>query len=321
MSITPQQAGAATTTQLWPKHRWRAGQLDAALKNFSGTRRALPGVANDRARETLALQMLASLRRLDYTNILLTRPVHADRANPASPLFDPERAAVLHARAGNFDEAVWLTFLATHFGKHLVHGWRRMRDVYSGLGTGVWTWGRVSNDPPKFRAWLRANQDRIGGAFGNHRKYESLNADSPNGTAAVIESYVKWIGPSHSHTKKFAELVRAAGNDPHTIFDCFYCDMAVARFGRLGKFDFLALLGRLDLAPITPGSTYLHGATGPLAGARLLFGGSTSAPLNEHMLEDWLRELDSEINVGMQVIEDSLCNWQKSPSQFVHFRG
>jgi len=27
------------------------------------------------------------------------------------------------------------------------------------------------------------------------------------------------------------------------------------------------------------------------------------------------------LNVGMQVLEDSLCNWQKSPRQFVHFRG
>ena len=31
--------------------------------------------------------------------------------------------------------------------------------------------------------------------------------------------------------------------------------------------------------------------------------------------------LDGELKVGMQVIEDSLCNWQKSPEKFVAFRG
>ena len=39
----------------------------------------------------------------------------------------------------------------------------------------------------------------------------------------------------------------------------------VQRFGRLGKFDFLTMLGKLGIAPIEPGITFLKGATGPLA--------------------------------------------------------
>jgi hypothetical protein len=39
------------------------------------------------------------------------------------------------------------------------------------------------------------------------------------------------------------------------------------------------------------------------------------------LLEDWLLELDATLGVGMQVMEDSLCNWQKSPIRFKHFRG
>ncbi len=291
------------------------------LRTFSETRRPLPGIASEEAREALAMQMVASLRRLDYTNLVRARHIDPRRADPSSPLFDPERAAMIHAEANRKDEAAWLVFLATHFGRHLVHGWRRVRDVYSGLGAGVWTWDRVSQDPVAFRSWLRANRHRIGGAFGNHRKYESLDADSPSGTGAVVQSYVDWIGPTRSHDTRFAELVRAGGNDPHTIFDQFYRSMKVARFGRLGKFDFLALLGRLDIAPITPGSAYLSGATGPLGGARLLFGGDASAALSSETLDAWLLELDEDLQVGMQVMEDSICNWQKSPTKFVHFRG
>jgi hypothetical protein len=306
---------------MWPKRRARAEQLAAGLKTYSDKQRNLPGAETDVARETLAMQMVASLRRLDYTNIVCNRGISPRRADPTSPMFDPERAAVLHARARRFDEAVWLVFLATHFGKHLVHGWRRLRDLYSGLEDGIWTWERVSADPGAFRSWLRINQHRIGGGFGNHRKYESLNPDSPNGTASVVESYVNWIGADRSHDKRFAELVRVGGNDPNSIFHHFFQSMAVARFGRLAKFEFLALLGRLDVAPISPGVAYLAGATGPLMGARLLFGGDPSARLNETILEEWLRELDTELNVGMQVMEDSLCNWQKSPTRFVYFRG
>jgi hypothetical protein len=269
----------------------------------------------------LVKQMVSSVRRLDYTNILLKRPLDPVRADPFNELFDPEKAAILHMRAGRVDEAIWLVFLSIHFGKHPRYGWRLVREVYSGLGGTPWTWDRVSRSPAAFRTWLTASGNCIRGAFGNHRRYESINADRPTGTGQAIESYVAWIGPTHSHARKFAELVRTGGNDPHSIFDCFYEDMRVSRFGRLGKFDFLCLLGRLGLAPIAPSRTYLKGATGPLRGARLLFGGLPKAPLREAHLEGLLSELDRVLQVGMQVLEDSLCNWQKSPTQFVHFKG
>ena len=61
----------------------------------------------------------------------------------------------------------------------------------------------------------------------------------------------------------------------------------------------------------------MQGSTGPLKGARLLFGeNATSAALDPRLVE-----LGAELGVGMQVIEDALCNWQKSPDRFVPFRG
>jgi hypothetical protein len=139
------------------------------------------------------MQMVASLRRFDYSEIIRTRDISPDRADPNSPLFDPERAAVSHMRAGHTDEAFWLVFLVTHFGKHLTHRWQRLRDVYSGLGGQTWTWARLSANPAAFRAWLFAHQDQIGGGFGSHRKRESVRADLVGGTATVVESYVAWV--------------------------------------------------------------------------------------------------------------------------------
>ena len=89
----------------------------------------------------------------------------------------------------------------------------------------------------------------------------------------------------------------------------------------MGKFDFLALLGRLGLVQMKPGSAYLKGSSGPLKGARLLFSSNRNSPTPVSDLEGWLADLDAVLNIGMQAMEDSLCNWQKSPQTFIHFRG
>jgi len=34
-----------------------------------------------------------------------------------------------------------------------------------------------------------------------------------------------------------------------------------------------------------------------------------------------LDELDEDLVIGMEVLEDALCNWQKSPLKFEHFKG
>lgn len=305
---------------MWPKRMPRVERRKTQLAEYSARRRPLPGVDRDDAREALALQMEASLRRLEYTAIRRGRQIDSARADPNSSMFDPEMAATLHLRQGSLDDAIWLTFLATHFGKHARHGWERLRDVYSGLGRKTWTWEEVSANPASFRRWLARNANRIGGAFSNHRKYESLRDDSARGTAAVVESYVEWVGPQLSHQQLITRVIEG-GNDPHSNFDRLYKSMRVTSFGRLGKFDFLAVVGRLELAPISPGSAYLKGATGPLKGARLLFGGRVNASIDAPQLQEWLTDLDALLHIGMQAMEDSLCNWQKSPRRFVHFRG
>ena len=304
---------------MWPSRSRKLRQLDNSLLAFSNDDTTLAGVADGLARRTLAKQMIASLRRLDYTTILKNRDIHPDRTNPDTNLFDPERAALFYARHGNPDKSIWLIFLSIHFGKHRTHGWRMLRDVYSGLGTGRWTWERACTQPGAFRQWLRVNRANIGGAFGNHRKYETLDPNSRSSTALVVESFVELFSPSPSNY--FGALVRSTGNEPTKLFDAAYQRLTVARFGRLAKFDFLALLGRMDLAPVKPGSAYLRSATGPLRGARLLVDGDPTSHRSPEDLDDILQRLDQTLEVGMQVMEDSICNWQKSPRKFIHFRG
>ena len=86
---------------------------------------------------------------------------------------------------------------------------------------------------------------------------------------------------------------------------------AVASFGRTAKFDYLCMVSKLGLAPIEPGSAYIKNSTGPIDGARILFGNSKTAALSPSELDKWLVDLESHLDVGkvgMQVLEDALCN-------------
>jgi hypothetical protein len=249
--------------------------------------------------------------------------------NPATSFFDPLRAAVLHNNQGHTDEAWWLVFLATHFGKHEKDGWRLTRDIYGKLSQGgIWDWAAVSQNQSTFQAWLETHEhtllggDGISRRFSNHRKYESLKASSASGTGQIISSYILWIAPPRTHSEMIRQLHRTVGQDPKTVFKALFNSMnVVKRFGRLGKFDFLAMLGKLGIAPIEPGSAFLKNSTGPLAGARLLFGGSQNAKLSANILEAKVLEFGNHIGLGAQILEDGLCNWQKSPEVYVRFRG
>jgi len=307
-----------------PRDQELAAHLVSSLLSFDREKRPLPGIRDAAPRVALLEQLLESIHRVRYVAVLRERNLSSLRAEPNDNLFDPLRAAILHQRQGNIEEAFWMVFLFVHFGKHTRAGWRYAREVYGRLGDGGrWDWASTSANPSGFRAWLDAHQDDlkregVPRGFGNHRKYESLDACSRNGTGAAVQSYVEWVSPPRTHQEMMEQARLRADGDQRRAFDELYDSMrAVARFGRTARFDYLTMVGKLALAAIEPPSTYMEGATGPVRGARLLFGGRASATT----LDSWLVDLDTQLHVGMQVLEDALCNWQKSPDQFKPFRG
>lgn len=305
---------------IWPTRQPQKQAIIDTLKDYSANHRVLPGVNDPDALDTLATQFVASLRREDYYKLVQRNAVSARRADPNDASFDAERAVTHHTQNGNVDEAAWLIFLMTHFARPADSGWRRLRDVYGMLGQGTWTWQLVIANPAAFAAWLAANRHAIGGKFGNHRKYESLDPTAKRPFGQVLESYVAWIGAG-GHVAFFADAVRAGGNEPGAIFDALYRNMSVFSFGRLAKFDYLALIGRYGIAPINAGNAYFSGATGPASGAKLLFDGNPKSTTSPTVLQARADDLDAHLDVGMQVMEDALCNWQKSPTHFIHFKG
>jgi hypothetical protein len=311
-----------------PRDYKLAERLEGCLLAFDREKHPLPAIRDSAIREVFLEQLLESIHRVNYVSVIRNRNLSERRADPNDQMFDPLKAAILHQRQGYINEAFWLVFLFVHFGKHARAGWRYTREIYGRLGDEArWDWASIRADPSGFREWLDSHQaelkrEGVPHGFGNHRKYESLAAYSPNGTGAVVESYVRWVGPPRGHRELIDQACQQASGDPRKAFDILYQSMrAVRRFGRTARFDYLAMVGKLALAPIEPGSAYLKDSTGPIAGARLLFGGQTTTALSGTDLDSWVVELDAELKVGMQVLEDALCNWQKSPGRFKPFRG
>lgn len=292
------------------------------LEVFDKTVAPLVGMRPFENRFAFALQLVDSVQRIRYVSTMVERRdrMSPDRANPASDLFDPIQAAIL-MKDDDFEEACWLIFIATHCGRNLRKKWLLSRELYGGLGQQTWTWKRISANPGSFRTWLRNNRAHIHGAFGNHRKYESLN-DGPKGTGLIFASYVDWVLSFGSHADMFSQAKAVAKGDPKRAFHRLNDSMRrVLRFGRTGRFDYLTMIGKVRLADIEPGMAYLVEATGPLSGARLFFDGDVNSKSSEKALEARIAELDEHLGVGKQVMEDSMCNWQKSPNKYIGFRG
>ena len=286
----------------------------------------LPGVQDPIRRDVFVNQLIDSVRRVQYASVVAARPIDSLRADGLNPLFDPIRAALLKQAAGDIDEACWLVFLFVHFGKHARSGYRYTREVYGALGQRApWTFVEVANDVPGMRAWLDNNEAHLRRGthrgFGNHRKYLSLSGTKPGGTGIAFATYVQWVAAKGSHAGLVAEAIASTNGSPEATFDSLYHSMSsVASFGRIGKFDYLTMLQKLGFAPIKPGSPYLDGPKdGPAKGARLMLQGPQA--MSVAVLDQGVRTLGHYLNAGMQEMEDSLCNWQKSPSHYVLFGG
>ena len=307
------------------RDRALADDLRKKLEEYSDKHKKLVGINPSENKESLIEQMIDSLRRIKFVEAIRIRRISNLRADSSSELFDPIRAAIVHASNGDHEEACWLIFLAIHFGKSSVCGWNFVRDVYNALDSGyLWNWKRISYNPDAFTDWLSQNYQNFNNSnyrFGNHRKYESINPTKNNFTGIVTKSYVNWILDSGSHKDLFLNALNSSQGDPRLTFRYLYKSMNVFRFGRTAKFDYLTMLAKIGLVKIEADSAYMGAATGPVDGARLLFSGASTTNISRNDLDKWLLDLDVHLQVGMQVLEDSLCNWQKSPNEYKAFRG
>lgn len=296
--------------------------LIARLNSFQHIQ-PMPGIATQASLNCLVKQMVDSVRRIKYVAIINNKNHSNTVCDPMSNAFDPIKAAAWHRQNGDVNEAAWLVFLATHFGKNRRTKWQLVKNIYGALGQRApWTWNNIQGHIPAFRNWLSQNEStvKVNANFGNHHKYESIDALGNNGTGEAIATYINWVSAAGDHTQLFANAAVNCNHNCRLTFAELYEAMnVVKRFGRTARFDYLTMVGKLGLAQIEPDSTYMHGATGPYDGAQLLFGSKQK----KAVFNTWLNALEAHLGLyyGMQVLEDSLCNWQKSPNNYIYFGG
>ncbi len=210
---------------------------------------------------------------------------------------------------GDHDEAYWRAFLAGHFGRNSPEYDRRKIQIPSSANVlnafgnkPIWTWNKVTARLADFRKWLLSNRSQLRSiAYGNHRKYESKQ---PAAIYKVLYSFItlamKYGGP--------AKLFQVGDKDLPERFDVLYKRLEpLKRFGRTGRFDLLGLLVDLRMLNAEPTSCYLRGSTGPKNGARFLW---DSHDLNK--LDTMASDLAARLGISCFLMEDALCNWQKS---------
>jgi hypothetical protein len=262
---------------------------------------------------------LESEHRVEYIRRLHERDIAPGRADPTSNLFDPLKGAVARQKTGDVEDAAWLVFLFVHYGRHRRQPWAYARATYAGPSVAApWNWAHVTADVAGFERWIEDAAPRIratGGGFGNHRKYERLEE-----TGRVVRSYLEWTNDG-SQVQRLNDSVDRARGDARAAFADLYESLGpVHRFGRMARLDYLSTIGRLGLAQVSPDRAYIEESTGPARGAALLWAGDAQRTERRRDLDRKVSELGRALTLGPDVLEDAICNWQKSPERFRPFR-
>ncbi|ARU28669.1 hypothetical protein [Cellvibrio sp. PSBB006] len=300
--------------------------LSSQLENHVATVSHIPILEEKAYKDAFIRQLIDSIRRVKYVTITAEKNYSLNVADPYVSNFNPLKAALYHFKNNNLDEAVWLIFISTHFGKSKKSGWLLTQDFYKGPNqNSILTWERVKLGSLETTTWIDNLKSHLANkapkrVFGNHRKYESLRPDSKRPLNKVIASYISLIESHQTHENLFSLALIDAEGSKYNLFDNLYKKFrAVLSFGRTGSFDFLTMLGKLKILNAEPPKTYINQSTGPRDGCGLLFGNKSSAEYENEMFK--LSESLSINPFGMQVLEDAICNWQKSPDAYTQFRG
>ena len=224
-------------------HRDRVADLGNGLGDYERAIGVLPGLIPAGRRDTLVAQMISSLRRIEYIQAIQRRSISTDRLDPQSRLFDPIKAAAYLGRRGNTNEAVWLTFVATHFGKHRTDEWRLTANVMGSFGQGpTWTATQFGTNKPDFHAMLVRNEallrdPRQSGRYSNHRQYQSKQ---PDHIFRTFDTFYDWLFSQGSFQSLLEHVHRNCGQEPTAGFDFMYRMLhGVSGFGRLANSIFL----------------------------------------------------------------------------------
>jgi hypothetical protein len=216
-------------------------------------------------------------------------------------------------KPADLDEAIWYSFLATHFGEYLLCDGEAISSAFQLLCAfgefgwkPYWTWRRFHGNPVAFHEWLSKNVEKLASLeYGNHRNFQSKQ---PSGIWEVVESFLM-MADDRGGPAKLLELDPPATDEHEAFRNLFERLRELRGFSVLGAFDFVVLLRDMKLVRAEPDSCYLTGRRkdrGPLGGAIKLWGNLPTA-----MLERLAAEVAKKLGISPVVLESALCDWNK----------
>ncbi len=105
-------------------------EVENWILSYEEEHEILPGIQTAEKRLCFKKQIVDRVRRITYvTRLINSNRLQPNCSDPNSTAFDPLPAIVYKKRQGEIDEAFWLCFLATHFGKDKNSGWSLLKAV------------------------------------------------------------------------------------------------------------------------------------------------------------------------------------------------
>ena len=92
-------------------------RMVASLEDFGAAEGWPAGLADGDARDAFARRLAESLRRIRYVEVIQSRRMSEQHADPTGSLFDPLKALVYFRDLGDREEACWMAFIHVHFGR------------------------------------------------------------------------------------------------------------------------------------------------------------------------------------------------------------
>ena len=212
-------------------------------------------------------------------------------------------------------------FCAMHCGRNLRTEWQLASGAHSASEAAPWTWNSRPGAPQAYANWIEDHHDDFQGKFGNHRKYESLkpgaqgHARRDDGVtligSMITDHTCKWLFKRRGKLKGDKARFRIAIR-PNARRASLRQNRSIRLPHDAGQGRPRRHRRRLHLHERGNG-TEAWGA-GCCSTER-----STPTLMPAHWKRGSPRSR-SKLGVGMQVMEDAMCNWQKSPNRYLPFR-
>lgn len=261
----------------------------------------------------LSFQTRDSIRRIEIYSIYRKRAELADKVRlpysySTNPLILAQRPSISNL------SKLWFLYLATYFGKSLGSKWTLFKRAAFLNAEGIICVEEIIKDKDAYFKYLRSFDFFAESQYSNHRKYTKKDLLGEKG---FIKS-----------ANYFLDNISQFNFSRQTDFDRVYnLALKIPSFGRMAAFDYVCTLCKCGLNVAEPNSMYLKYSTGPQAGFKYLLGicGIDLSEIDDIVqtgteIQEWFQE-NTTIFIVAQVLEDAICNWQKSPKHEIRYFG